>query len=307
MPSYPGNVVEAFIDLLFPVSSTENPDEKQLDLSSSAKSGEEHRHQKLVSFSCEEHEEMTYEYHVNNAFKPTPQVSKCHSNSSSNKKAPPKQVVTKSMYDELNDRAAKRTVIQLEKAQQRQKYERMKDKIKIEKQKEFLHFEKTEQRFRYKCMTGIHQKQRKLKQNQQLALQRQREQRMMAENEKKKELLQRQLKQNKQMALQRQRDQRMMAALPNVLKNSKGHREHRHSRKRYADCLPRRYTHRGSNNSSVSSGCGSYDLDSTDSSYSDDAETLGKKIDNLMDSVADGLLVMLSSLPSARRSRRRRN
>ncbi len=60
MPSYSGNVVEAFIeDLLFPVS-TANPDEEHLDFDE--KSEVEYHHHKLVSFVCEEDKEMTYEH-----------------------------------------------------------------------------------------------------------------------------------------------------------------------------------------------------------------------------------------------------
>lgn len=96
---------------------------------------------------------------------------------------------------------------------------------------------------------------------------------------------QRKLKQQQQMALQRQREQRMIAASPNVPNNSGRNHGHRYNSKRYADYAPNRYVPRGSNNSIVSSGCGSCDLDSTDSRYNDDAKTLGEKIDYLMDRV----------------------
>ena len=275
MPPYSGNVVEVFMEeLLFPVSTTK-PEKKHLDfdldstLSSAYSEDDERHHSKNVSFSCkEDDDEVSYKHH-GYAYNPTPPVDIYYSTSSIIKTSTPKQqvVASRSMYNELNERAARREIIQIQQAKQRYRHEILKDKIELENKKKILQSEFAEQRFRYESMVGMHQKQRRL------------------------ECIR---KHQKQMDLQRKKEERKMAA-------------HRHSGSmRYADYVPNQYSHhrgRGCDNTVASSGCNSYDNDSMDS-Y--DVETLGEKFDKLMDSVVDGLSTSLMSLSSTRKRRNRR-
>ena len=274
MPPYSGNVVEVFMEeLLFPVSTTK-PEKKHLDfdldstLSSAYSEDDERHHSKNVSFSCkEDDDEVSYKHH-GYAYNSTPPVDKYYSTSSSIKTSTPKQqvVASRSMYNELNERAARREIIQVQQAKQRYRHEILKDKNELENKKKILQSEFAEQRFRYESMVGMHQKQRRLKCIR---------------------------KHQKQMDLQREKEERKMAA-------------HRHSGSmRYADYVPNSHHRgRGCDNTVASSGCNSYDNDSMDS-YDVETlgEKFDKVMDSVVDGLSTSLMSLSST--TKRRKRRR--
>jgi hypothetical protein len=314
MPPYQEKV-EAFIEeLLFPVCTEKSFKEKhrnlEVTLSETSDETEEENYPQLDLSEFEVAGEVSNDIAYSHMMDAYPLATEYYTYPTNSKLASKQQqhvVTVNSMYDQKKARAARKELKKIEQAKERYRKKIMKDNIEIQRKRDMLQSEKSEQHFRFECMTSAHQKQREL------------------ENIKKQQQLQQQLRQQMEVELQLRREQmtlqlkreRMMAAASAPASDTRSCRTHRTHQsmsalpvRRSNYIAPKRNSYnvnnRGCNNGVANSSRCDSSTDSMDSSNDGYyVETLSDKFEKLLDTVVDGISSSLA--PSEKKRRKKKN